>query len=153
MNRDDSGGSMAPLDQECRIQAGLPAAASRSGRESFSRWRTQAGVRRLLGLVAAVVVLAGATTLLLSRGSEHVPRWNGVPAPVSAVAKATAASECQRLTNQVADITRRVGPSGVTPGGPVPAPDVVSAVAVAGSRGYHRNPPDGGGDGGGVPPQ
>ena len=73
MNRDDSGGSMAALEQECRIQAGLPAAASRSGRESFSRWRTQAGVRRLLGLVAALVVLAGATTLLLSRGSEHVP--------------------------------------------------------------------------------
>ena len=135
MNKDDSRALMSPLVEESRIQGGLPAVASRPEPGSSSRWRARAGVRRVLGLAGALVVLTGATTLLLSRGPKHVSGWNGVPVPVSAVAKAAAASECLRLTNQVADITRRVGPSGPAAGGLVATPDVIGAVAVAERRG------------------
>src|SRR5260370_42437065 len=79
------------------------------------------GKARLLGPATALVVLvSGATTFRLTRGSAR-EAWSAVPAPVPAEARAAAAAQCQRLANEGLGIP---GPMGAT-GTAAPAPHIM----------------------------
>src|SRR5260370_5001392 len=90
------------------------------------------GKARLLRPATALLVLvSGATTFRLTRGSAR-EAWSAVPAPVPAEARAAAAAQHQRLANRVLDRPSQIGATGTV----ALAPHIVHPVVLAARRGH-----------------